>query len=433
MAVLERRLHRVDALAISIGAVIGVGVFLNTGLVLRGADGFAGATAVWVIVAVVCLTGAGLYADLSARVPEAGGPYAYIRVAFGRPAAFVHGWMNAGFALPVRQATAFAAVGEVLARWFPGDPRLLAGLALLVLTALNLLGVRAGAIAQFVFTSGKLATLTLVIGLALILRSIGSVDSVEGAGPIAAVPFVTAVSAAWFACLGWQDVVLLSEELLEPRRDLPVVLVGTVALTTLLYIAIHLAIYFGLGGDADAYGATPAIVVASRALGSFGSGLLSLLMLSSMLGSCAEHLMVRPRIAMALARDGMGPSVIAAVNRAGTPYGALLLHATIALVLVSINPFVKMLPLIAFSQGFLGVFETASYFVIRRKRPELPASRFHPWAPLVFILANAVLCVIAGAANLEATGYVLGVLVVISAVYAAMRPQVVAPDITEAS
>ena len=71
--------------------------------------------------------------------------------------------------------------------------------------------------------------------------------------------------------------------------------------------------------------------------------------------------------------------------------------------------------------------------MIRRKRPELPASRFHPWAPLVFILANAVLCVIAGAANLEATGYVLGVLVVISAVYAAMRPQVVAPDITEAS
>ncbi len=433
MAVLERRLHRVDALAISIGAVIGVGVFFNTGLVLRGAHGFVGATAVWVVVALVCLTGAILYADLSGRVPEAGGPYAYVRVAFGRPAAFVHGWMNAGFALPVRQATAFAAVGEVLARWFPGDPRLLASCALLVLTALNLLGVRAGAIAQFVFTSGKLATLTLVIGLSLILGSIGSFGLSDEGGVIKAAPFVTAASAAWFACLGWQDVVLLSEELLEPRRDLPVVLVGTVALTTLLYIGIHLAIYFGLGGDADAYGATPAITVASRALGSFGAGLFSLLMLSSMLGSCAENLMVRPRIAMALARDGMGPSVIAAVNRAGTPYGALLLHAAIALVLVATNQFITMLPLIAFSQGFLGVFETASYFVIRRKRPELPSSRFHPWAPLVFILANAVLCVIAGGANLTATAFVLGVLVVISVLYAATRPQVVAPDLPKVS
>ena len=435
MAVLERRLHRVDAMAISIGAVIGVGVFFSTGLVLSGAHGLAGATAVWVIVAVVCLAGAILYADLSARVPEFGGPYAYVRVAFGRQAAFVHGWMNAGFALPVRQATAFAAVGEVLARWLPGDARLLASCALVALTALNLLGVRTGAIAQFVFTSGKLATLTLVIGLALILGSLGSLGLSDEAGAIQAAPFVTAVSAAWFACLGWQDVVLLSEELLEPRRDLPVVLVGTVALTTLLYIGIHLAIYFGLGGDADAYGATPAIAVASRALGSFGAGLLSLLILSSMLSSCAENLMVRSRIAMALAmaRDGMGPPQIAAVDRAGTPYGALLLHTSIALVLVATNQFITMLPLIAFSQGFLGVFETASYFVIRRKRPELPSSRFHPWAPLVFILANAALCVVAGAANLTATGFVLGVLVVISGVYVAMRSQIVAPDLPKTS
>ena len=432
MAVLERRLHRVDALAISLGAVIGVGVFFSTGPVLRGAHGFAGATAVWVIVGLVCLTGSILYADLSARVPEAGGPYAYIRVAFGRPAAFVYGWMNAGIALPVRQATAFAAIGGVLARWLPGDPRLLASIALVILTALTLLGVRAGAIAQFVFTSGKLATLTLVIGLALIVGSIGLRGQTDASEAIEATSFVTAVSAAWFAYLGWQDVVLLAEELLEPRRDLPVVLVGTVALTSLLYVGIHLAIYFGLGGDADVYGKTPAVEVAARALGSFGAGLLSLLMLSSMLGSCAENLMVRPRIAMALARDGMGPPAIASVNRAGTPYGALLLHAGVALVLVSTNQFIKMLPLIAFSQGFLGVFETASYFVIRRKRPDLPASRLHPWAPLVFICANAVLCVIAGAADLAKTGVVLALLAMFSVVYAITRPQVVAPDLPKA-
>src|SRR4051794_33722363 len=105
MAVLKRRLGRIDALAVSLGAVIGVGVFHNTGLVLGGAGGFAGATLLWTFIGFVCLTGSILYSDLSARVPEAGGGYAYVRVAFGGPASFLYGWMNAGIAIPVRQAT----------------------------------------------------------------------------------------------------------------------------------------------------------------------------------------------------------------------------------------------------------------------------------------------------------------------------------------
>ena len=97
MPVLKRRLDRIDALAVSLGAVIGVGVFRNTGLVLSGADGFAGATAVWLVVGGVCLAGAILYSDLSGRVPEAGGGYAYVRTAFGGPASFeVHGTLYCG-------------------------------------------------------------------------------------------------------------------------------------------------------------------------------------------------------------------------------------------------------------------------------------------------------------------------------------------------
>jgi amino acid permease len=76
MAELKRRLRRVDGLAIALGTVIGIGVFRTTGVVLRGAHGFAGATLLWVIGGVLVLGGAVLYADLSSRVPEAGGPYA---------------------------------------------------------------------------------------------------------------------------------------------------------------------------------------------------------------------------------------------------------------------------------------------------------------------------------------------------------------------
>ncbi|HSR97295.1 MAG TPA: APC family permease [Kofleriaceae bacterium] len=425
MAVLERRLDRVDALAISLGAVIGVGVFRNTGLVLSGTGGVGGATLLWLAVGAVCLMGTSLYADLSSRIPEVGGGYVYVRVAFGGPASFLYGWTYFGVANTLRQAVVYAAIGERLSAWIPGDPRILGAVVLLVLAALTLAGLRTGAITQRILTSGRLATILLVVVLALIL---GGTGSPPATGDIPVQPFVTALSAAWFTMLGWQEVVILAGELQQPRRDLPVVLVTTVALTLTLYLAIHLTTYFALGGGPLAYGAWPAVDIAGFVLGRFGAGLLSLLLLSSMIGVAADGILVRTHVALALARDGMAPRPVAAINRAGTPYGALLLHVVIVLILVASNSFNAMLPLVLFAQGFLGIFETASYFVVRKKRPELPTSRFHPWAPLIFIAVNTALCVAAGIARPMGVLMTVGILAALALVYAifrALRPAVV--------
>jgi basic amino acid/polyamine antiporter, APA family len=414
MSGLQRRLIRIDALAVALGSVIGVGVFRNTGLALRGAGGVVGATALWLAIGLICLTGAVLYADLSSRVPEAGGPYAYVRVAFGKPAAFIYGWMDAAIAMPVRQASIVAVIGELLSRWLPGDKRTIGAIVLIALAAIHLLGVRVGALAQRGFTTGKVATLALVVGLAvtLSLRGHGS----AAAQLPAAVSFATAVGAVWYTYLGWQDVVLLAEELREPRRDLPFVLFATVLLTIVFYTSVHLAIYFGLGGGAAAYGDIPAVSIATAVLGGLGTALLTGLTLSSMIGGAAESVMVRPRIAMALGRDGLGPSLLSAISANGTPYGAILFHCAVSLVFVATGSFERLLPLLVFAQGFLGIFETASYFVVRRLRPELPTSPFHPWAPLVFIAANAALCALAGIDDPLRAGAALATLAVIGVI-----------------
>src|SRR5262249_18023160 len=160
--------------------------------------------------------------------------------------------------------------------------------------------VRTGAIAQRIFTSGKLATIALVIGLSIVLACMGTAE--PSTTTIAVTSFAAALSGAWFTHLGWQDVVLLAEEVHHPRRDLPVVLFTTVLVTMALYIAIHVAVYIGLGGSLDAYSDWPAIEVARQVTGNFGVALLSVLLLSSMIGMAAEGLMVRTRIPMALAR-----------------------------------------------------------------------------------------------------------------------------------
>jgi APA family basic amino acid/polyamine antiporter len=427
VAELKRRLYRIDALAIALSTVIGIGVFRNTGLVLRGADGFAGATLLWLISGVLVLGGAVLYADLSSRVPEAGGPYAYVRVAFGGRAAFAYGWMNAGVTIPARQASTAAITGELLAQWVPASPRTLALAIYLTLAVMHLFGVRAGALAQRVFFVGKLATIGLVVALAVVAGLAGPRPEHEAIAPAT---FGLALGAVWYAYLGWQDVVLLAEELRAPRRDLPVVLCGTVLLTMVLFLAMHAAVYWGLGGGSEAYDTFPALRVARHVLGGFGDSLLNALMVVSLIGVTAGGLLVRPRIAMALARDGLGPAPLARVSRAGVPYGALAFQVGIAAALIATGTFVTLLQLIGFTMGVLGLFEIASYFVVRRKRPELPTSRLHPWAPLAFLIMSGALCVLSGKDHPEGIVTAAVIMVVITVVYAAARPRVIIAEPT---
>ena len=419
MAELKRRLTRTDALAITIGAVIGVGVFRNTWLILRGTGGFVGATVLWLVIGLLCFGGASVYADLSGRVPEAGGQYAYVRTAFGGRAAFIYGWLYAGVALPARQAAAVSIAGEVLSQWVPASPRVLAIGLLVVLSVLHLGGVRAGAIAQWIFTSGKLATIAIVIGLSLAIGWHGSTADVS----FEPVSFAAAVAGVWYTYLGWQDVVVLAEELHEPRRDLPFVIFGTVIIVMVLYTAIHVAVYMGLGGGAEAYGTLPALDIARHALGHTGESLLRGLLLSSMIGVSAVGVFLRPRLSMALARDGLGPRPLTRVSKVGTPYVALVFHAGVALVLASTGSYVKLLQLISFATGVMGLFEIASYFVVRRKCPELPTSRFHPWGPLAFLLMAGALCVLGAKDNPMGVVTSFGIVAAIAIVYALTRPK----------
>ncbi|HMG57438.1 MAG TPA: amino acid permease [Kofleriaceae bacterium] len=416
MAELTRRLYRIDALAVALSTVIGIGVFRNTGLVLRGTGGFAGATALWLVGGVLVLGGAILYADLSGRVPEAGGPYAYVRVAFGPRAAFAYGWMNAGVAIPARQASTAAITGELLSAWLPLSARALALTVYLVLAVIHLFGVRAGAIAQRVFTTGKLLTVALVVVLAIALGMTGAPATPGSAPPVS---FALALAAVWYTYLGWQDVVLLAEELYQPRRDLPVVLAGTVLTTMVLFVGLHAAVFWGLGGGAEAYGQLPALAVAGATLGGFGDQLLRGLMVASLIGVTAAGLLVRPRIAMALARDGLGPEPLTRVSRVGTPYGAMAFQVVIAAGLIATGSYVKLLELISFTMGVLGLVEIASYFVVRRVRPELPTSRFHPWAPLAFLVMSGALCILSGRDHPVGIATSFGILAAISAIYAA--------------
>jgi len=414
---LHRTLTRWDAIAVAVGSVVGVGIFRTTGQVFRAAGGAVSAMAVWVCLGGLSLVGAYVYADLATRVPEAGGPYAYVRVAFGRFAGFVDGWFAVTVGNPARQATGIALIGELLARITGIDtPRVLSVGTVILLTGLNWIGVRAGARSQKVFTSVKLAALIGVIVLSLWPHTRAGAGN-DTASALPPLPFLFALTGAWYAYLGWEDVALLAEEIRSPARDLPVVFVGSVSVVVAFYLVVNAAILYAAGGGPLAGAELPALEIAERVLGKRADQAMSAFMLVSMLGATAEGIMVRPRFAFALARDGFAPKVLARVNRGGTPTGALALHAAIMIVLVSSGSFQHILSLFVFAQAVQSFFESASYFWIRRRIPATQLTPLHPVLPALFVSANATLAVWVAWQEPETVLYAMGALLAAMAMY----------------
>jgi APA family basic amino acid/polyamine antiporter len=415
---LVRQLTRSDALAIGIGSVIGTGIFRATGEVLRGAGGFTAATLIWVGVGVMSAMGALVYADMASRVPEAGGPYSYVREAFGRYPAFLDGGLSALVSIPARHAAAIGVIGEVVARLTHVDrPRAWAVLALVSLLSLNLPGVREGATAQRFFTLAKLALIAGVIALAIVSLG-GTAQAADATPALPPVSLATAVAAAWYSYLGWQDTALLTEEMREPARDLRFVMVATVGVVAAAYVGVHVALFLGLRGDAAARGALPAVTLARRVLGPLGETAMTVGLLVSMIGGAAESLLVRPRILFALARDGLALKGLTYVNRGGTPAVAMLAHGGLVLALVLTGTFRDLIALVAFTQALTGLVEASSAFVLVAPNPRRASSRA---ATAAFVAANAGLCVLVGYEDPKQVAYALASLLLLTLFYPLVR------------
>src|SRR5690348_10419651 len=184
MEELPRRLGLVDATLIVIGIVIGSGIFLLPNVIARNVPSAPAMLAVWVIAGVLSFFGALAYAELGAMIPATGGQYIYLREAYGNWCAFLCGWVFVLAVLP--GGIAFLAVGFSIysAQFLPLAPwardTISAGLVV-VLSAVNYIGVREGAWVQRIFTSLKIAGLVLVIGAAALARHAAPPDHIPAA------------------------------------------------------------------------------------------------------------------------------------------------------------------------------------------------------------------------------------------------------------
>jgi APA family basic amino acid/polyamine antiporter len=398
---LRRILGMSDLVLMIVGTVIGSGIFLVPGAVLRAVgNSVPVALLVWLSGGILSLLGALTYGELSAMKPQAGGLYVYIRDCYGPFPAFLFGWTMFFVISSGSIATLAVAFGSYLGEFVELSPleiKIVAVLMISVITVVNVLGTRQSANLLNVTTAIKIGAI-LAFGTVLLWRGTHSVFG-DLNSPIRQTPGIVGFGLAMISVLwayeGWQYVTYTAGETVNPQRIFPVAfLIGTGALIA-IYIFANLGYIAALGGS----GVAGSTRVAASALGvvvSHGAGkLVAMAILISMFSAANANMLNAPRVYYAMAKDGLFFASLSRVHpRFGTPALAVCVAAIWSALLAASGTYEQLLTYVVFIGWIFYALAAASLFIYRQRFPDLirpyrvPG---YPLTPAVFIVAALAL------------------------------------------
>lgn len=410
---LKREIGLFSAIAIVVANMVGTGIFTTSGFILQEVGSPAILLLGWLIGGAFALCGALCYGELGARYPQAGGEYVYLREAFGKPVAFLSGWISliVGFSAPIAAgAIAFAtylrrAVGaasgteRIIDLWglpiFKMSPSAMLAIAVvLLISLLHIHSLRVGSRVQNLLTVFKI---TLIIGFigAGLFSSGGSVHHFSGEisfdslldGRLAvALIFIS------FAYSGWNAAAYLGGEIKRPSRNIPLAMLAGTLIVTVLYLLLNLVYVYALPADSMQGVMEVAAAAGGRlfgpGIGRWVNGAISLGLLSVI----SAMILAGPRVYYAMSRDGLFFPLFGRVsNVRHTPAHAIGLQAAIAIVMIVSASYDKLLIYIGFTLSLFAMLTVIGLMRLRRNTPgETPMYRTwgYPLTPLIFITGN---------------------------------------------
>jgi len=332
----RRVLTLFDTTNLIVGIIVGAGIFVAAPAVARGAGSGAAVLALWFVGGLLSFCGAVGYAELATAYPEQGGDLVYLTKAYGRWAGFIFGWLQTLVVRPgdiAVMAFVFATYAEILVgpRWI-GKPGL-AAVAVAVLTAVNVAGVRSGVRTQNTLTVAKVIGVSLVIVVSALAP--GAESPVDEPSPEQSLPLAIALVLVLFSYGGWNETAFVAAEVKQPRRNIVRAMVLGMAVVTVIYLTVNASFLHVLGFDglaaSDAVAAETVASVFPEAAGSLVSALICL----CALGAVNGLVFAGARIAYALGRDHRLFGALGRwSDRTGTPVRALIVQGGLAIVLI---------------------------------------------------------------------------------------------------
>ena len=368
------------------GGIIGSGIFVTPAIVARSVHSTAFILGAWLIGGVAAILGAMVYAELSARRPDVGGQYAYLREAYHPAAAFLYGWAL----LLVIQTGGMATSAITFARYFGQLARIgigegaLAASVVAVLTLINCFGVAAGSRLQSALMLLRIAALFGLIVCGLAAGAAPPPQLPASDGPVA---LGAALVPVLFAYGGWQTACFVAGEMKEPRRDLPRALLLGVAGVITLYTLIAFVCVRALGAEGMARSTAPALDVIRRVLGERGAAVLGAGIAISTLGFLSQSILTAPRVYFAMAEDGVFFRSVASVHPlTRAPVVAIALQGVLTIVIALAGTYEVILGYMVAIDFIFFALTAGCIFVFRRREPQAPyLMPGHPATTLVFI------------------------------------------------
>lgn len=371
---LVRALGTGAAIAVVVGNVIGSGIFLKPGQIAKDGGDLTLIFSGWALGGMLCILGALCLAELATMLPRAGGLYVYLREAYGKPVAFLYGWMEFLFGRPGSVgALAMAFAGSMALVLKIENPSTLlistcAVTLIAIMTAVNFVGVVWGGRLQTATTVLKAGGVVFIALLPWIWSpsSVPSettpasvatevaqeTEAATGEEAVAAAParpespwarFGLIMLAIMWAYHGWHGITPVAEEVREPHRNIPIALFGGIGLLIVLYLTANIAYHRVLSLDElAAAGDHGAEAMARRLLGDSGAAIISAVIMCSTFGAINSNMLLGPRITFAMGRDDVFFRQLGRVHlNFHTPATAIVVQALLASFLIGLGVVLK--------------------------------------------------------------------------------------------
>jgi APA family basic amino acid/polyamine antiporter len=399
---LRRAIGLPQATAMVVGTIIGASIFVQPAEITGRMFSVQGVFLVWLVSGLLTFFGALVCAELASIFTRSGGVYMYLKEAYSPSIGFLWGWAMFWSA----HSGIIAAISVIFSRYVSYFLPMSAAMikivsiaAILILSAVNYLGVRQGSSLQTLMTLGKVIAVVFIIFAGFFLGARlpeHFVTADLGSRTISLNSFFLAVAAGLFAFGGWHMVTYSSDETINPRRTIPrALMIGTI-IVTLCYVALNAVYMYVLPLKSVASSTRIAADAANALLGFGGGALMSGLVIFSTFGALSGIILCGPRVYYSMARDGLLFRWVGDIHpRFRTPHKAIIIQGVWSSVLVATGTYTTLFARVVFTEWIFFGLMAIGLFLFRRRPGIVRGYRIwgYPVVPALFIVSSFAIVV----------------------------------------
>jgi APA family basic amino acid/polyamine antiporter len=390
----------VTATALAVANMIGIGVFTSLGFQVENLPSGFALLMLWVVGGVIALCGALSYAELATAFPRSGGEYNLLSQIYHRAVGFLAGWISAtvGFAAPT--ALAATAFGDYFAGAVPGAPSLALALGIVwSVSLIHLWGGRGASAFQNVSTLVKVGLIVAFIAAALAFgkrEPISFAPSRTDLGHVVSPAFAVGLAFVMYSYAGWNAVVYVAGEVVDPKRTLPYSVLAAVIVVTVLYVGLNAVFLYTTPMQQMAGQIDVAVVAGQHIFGDVGGRIVGAVICIGLVSSISAMMWVGPRVTMVMGEDYALLSAFARRTASGVPVVAVVFQLVMVSLLLLTQRFESILEFIQFSLTISSFLTVLGVVVLRFSAPSLPRPYRvwgYPLTPLLFLAVSLFMIV----------------------------------------